>query len=303
MLSIVIPAYNAAKTISEALDSIPSAVSTPYEIIICDDGSVDETVAVVKKHALAAKCKILQQPNSGPSTARNNGILAASGEFVICLDADDRLTPHALDRLSALLVSNPTAVAAYGSFANIGANSKRTGLRHKLLAMIPRPEGDCLEPMLRANFIINPGIVLIRRSLVVSKPLFNTSIRLSEDWEFWVRLSMLGPILFLRGEPTLEFRRHAASTTATATTMLPQMLETIDIVFNNPDVIKRIEAGKLKSLYATRVAHVYLIYAQREWRNGAKLSALKHFVKCLGIAPRRIPINTLRFAARAAGVT
>lgn len=93
-ISVVIPAYNAEKTIAATLDSVLAQSYPPHEVIVVDDGSKDGTPAVVE--AFSPRVRLLRQLNSGPSAARNNGIRVATGDWIALLDADDTWHPDKL---------------------------------------------------------------------------------------------------------------------------------------------------------------------------------------------------------------
>lgn len=101
-VSIVAPVFNAAKFLDACIGSVLAQTTPAWELILVDDGSTDDGVRVCERYAqLDARIRLLSQPNSGPSAARNNGVRAASGEFVTFLDADDLLFPNALENLLA----------------------------------------------------------------------------------------------------------------------------------------------------------------------------------------------------------
>jgi glycosyltransferase involved in cell wall biosynthesis len=102
-VTIVIPIYNAARFLDAALDSIAKQTFTDFECICVDDGSADESPEIVKRRALAdSRFRLISQPNSGPAAARNHGMDDSVGEYVICVDADDVMPPHALETLVSL---------------------------------------------------------------------------------------------------------------------------------------------------------------------------------------------------------
>src|ERR1700691_732220 len=99
-ISVVVPAYNAAVYLPHAIDSVLAQTYPDWEIVIVDDGSTDNTCAVVDSYrpTLQDKLQYIHQPNRGVSAARNTGIRAARGQFIALLDGDDVWLPHRLER-------------------------------------------------------------------------------------------------------------------------------------------------------------------------------------------------------------
>ena len=117
MISVVIPLYNKEKSIRATLESVLAQTYTDYEVIIVNDGSTDKSADVVRNFISTVKSEVyevknirlIQQENAGVSAARNAGILAAQGEYVAFLDADDLWTPEYLETLSSLVQDYPNA--------------------------------------------------------------------------------------------------------------------------------------------------------------------------------------------------
>jgi len=116
MISIIIPAFQSAQTIRTTLDSVRGQTFKDYEILIIDDGSSDDTLQICSQYAKERpemRISVSSIPHAGVAAARNNAIARASGEFVAFLDADDRWTPEKLERVAALIGSNPQADLIY----------------------------------------------------------------------------------------------------------------------------------------------------------------------------------------------
>src|SRR5690349_4880587 len=104
MVTIVIPCFNYSQYLGKAIRSVQAQQYSPFEIVVVDDGSTDESATVAKR----AGVRLIQQRNAGLGAARNAGLAAASGEFVIFLDADDELLPDALASGVAALRAQPS---------------------------------------------------------------------------------------------------------------------------------------------------------------------------------------------------
>ena len=126
-ISVIIPACNAARTLDDAITSIRSQRCAPMEIILVDDGSTDDTAQVAARHP---DLVVLRQPNRGPAAARNRGILAAAGEYIAFLDANDLWAPAMLPRLLAMLQEQPATDIVQGLIQRLRA--ARAAARHGL---------------------------------------------------------------------------------------------------------------------------------------------------------------------------
>jgi glycosyltransferase involved in cell wall biosynthesis len=110
-VSVIIPAYNAAATIAGTVDSVIAQSLQDFEIICVDDGSTDDTLAIMKQ--FGDRVRLLEQSNSGPATGRNNGARSSSGGYLAFLDADDVWTPQFLERGVATLDADPALSLVY----------------------------------------------------------------------------------------------------------------------------------------------------------------------------------------------
>jgi Glycosyl transferase family 2 len=172
-IGIVTPAYNVAPFIGETLGSVLSQTHTDWTMVVVDDGSTDDTVSVVGT-VLDPRVRLVRQVNAGVSAARNRGTAELPPcDAILFLDADDSLSPFALETLAQALSAAPDAVAAVGSYERGGR--------------VYRPScDDPLQQLLIRNPFVNGGHVLIRRDAVRS---FREDLRFGEDWEFWARLA------------------------------------------------------------------------------------------------------------------
>jgi glycosyltransferase involved in cell wall biosynthesis len=184
-VSVVIPTYNNARYLKCAIDSVLTQTYSDYEIISVDDGSTDDTRAIVA--AFGDQLRYIHQQNKGPAGARNAAILASSAEFIGLLDADDEWRPDYLQRMIALATEHPDARVFYCAARGIDAEGNDLP---QLFGCIAKQDG-LYRSLLRANFII-PSTVLLRRTPIVAAGPFdeqNRTLSGCEDWDLWLRLS------------------------------------------------------------------------------------------------------------------
>lgn len=205
-VSVVIPAYNAEKYLQEAVASALRQSVPPVEILIVDDGSKDRTLAMA--HDLAAQhaqITVLTRPNGGSGPARNTGLAQATGEFVLFLDADDRLHENAIrDHLRAF-ADRPDAAMVFGAYNAIDADG---GLRNSGKT----PVEDVTLEDLALRVIPIPSQSMYRKAAVDKINGYNERFRQSQDVDLNLRLARIGKI-FSHGMKVADYRRHGTQVT------------------------------------------------------------------------------------------
>ena len=174
-VSVIIPAYNAASFIGEAIESILAQSFQDFEIIVVDDGSTDGTAEAVKRFP---QVRLIEQPHSGISTARNTGILAANGELIAWIDADDRWTKDKLEKQVDWLDKHPETGIVFTRYRNF------TELPEESLS---EEQKELLDTEVRRSMVT----AVIRKELFDRLGLLDTSFVYSEDSE-WIRRVDLG---------------------------------------------------------------------------------------------------------------
>ena len=173
-VSVIIPAYNASRTIRETLESAAAQTHRALEILVVDDGSSDETPAIVEGFASGdPRVRLIPQANGGVAAARNSGIAASSAEFIAPLDSDDLWHPTKIARqLDIFATGGPDIGLVYTWFALIDDRSRVKQLRHH-----PEHQGEVLAPLAFHNFIGNGSSALIRRSALAHTEGYDSSLR------------------------------------------------------------------------------------------------------------------------------
>jgi glycosyltransferase involved in cell wall biosynthesis len=207
LVSVVIPTYNSAVYLVEAVRSVLAQTYPHVESLIVDDGSTDGTPAAVQP--FGERVRLFQQDRAGPSVARNRAILHARGTYLAFLDADDVWLPAKLARQVDFLNRHPEVVLCYTDYCRGpgGSAAGESQLKHHVHPGL----GDAFYPLFRNNFIHTSSVV-VRRDALARSGLFDPSLRGSEDIELWLRLACLGPFGAVE-EVLVSVRRHAANTT------------------------------------------------------------------------------------------
>jgi glycosyltransferase involved in cell wall biosynthesis len=199
-VSIIIPTFNRADLLCETIDSVVPQVSAEDEIIVVDDGSTDHTRSAAAGYG--QRVRYIWRENGGEAKARNTGFLAAGGEYLLFLDSDDLLMESAVERLLSRLDNEKDAPLAYGP--SVKFTSKEA---HPQEPPDQADVGTDAWRLTRRNFVGSPGCAMIRRSAIESGGLWDSWVVPHDDWDMWLRLSLLGK--FAREDrPVLRYRVH-----------------------------------------------------------------------------------------------
>jgi glycosyltransferase involved in cell wall biosynthesis len=227
-VSIVVPAYNRERYLAATLDSVLAQSLPSWELVVFDDGSTDGTVDVAERYAAAdQRIRVQRGPNGGVASARNRGFAATDRrtEFVIFLDSDDRWEPDTLAGLVGALDAHPDRVSAYGlarcmdgEGRPIPGDDLEATMRERLEFRDGRLEPLAADrPLTFAslayhNWVITPGIHLVRRAVAERVGEFDPTVDPGDDWDMAIRISRFGDIHFLE-QVVLHWRRHGDTLT------------------------------------------------------------------------------------------
>jgi glycosyltransferase involved in cell wall biosynthesis len=204
-VSVIIPAYNAAKYIAATVQSVLDQETPAHEIIVVDDGSIDQTAENVLK--FGDLVKLLQTQNRGVSAARNRGALESVGDALLFLDADDLLHPQHLTKLTSALLENRSLGAAT---CDVLMFSEVDGDRRSIGPMIYSTSSDGLKA-LESGMFVSPGSTLMRREAFFVSGGFDPFVSGSvEDHKLLITAASLFPWGFVPGEYFL-YRVHPES--------------------------------------------------------------------------------------------
>jgi len=253
LISVIIPAYNASKTIQETIESVLKQTIQDFEIIVIDDGSIDSTVEIVsgiEDHRL----KVFSYPNAKQAASRNRGFARSTGEFISFLDADDLWTPNKLEAQLKALQDNPQAAVAYSWSHCIDEKGKF--LRE---ASHSTSSGDVYAKLLLCDFLDNGSNPLIRRQALLEVGGFDESLPPAEDWDMWLRLAARYHFVAVP-YPHILYRQSPGSASANLRRMAAACERVIELAFDRaPDSLQHLKRHSLANLYK------YLVYRCFEW--------------------------------------
>ena len=195
--SVVIPAYNAAHLISDALKSVFAQTTNDYEIIVVNDGSPDTAEFEKALEPYLNDITYIRRANGGPAAARNTGILAAKAEFIAFLDSDDQWEATHLEEMREFLQRDPTLDLVYADAVNFGESAKKG-----VTTMDANPsEGlATFESLVLCKCTVIGSTVVARRQTLIDAGLFDESFIQGEDFELWCRIAYRGG--------RIDYRKH-----------------------------------------------------------------------------------------------
>jgi len=188
-VSVLIPSFNRAYCLPRALDSVLEQSHTPLEIIVVDDGSTDDTAALLADKY--PNVRHLEQRNQGVSAARNTGIAAATGDWIALLDSDDAWHPRKLEKQLLAAAEHPDMRLVHCDELWI-----RNGVRVNPKNRHQKTGGWIFEHCLPLC-AMSPSASMIRRDVFDDIGLFDTALPACEDYDFWLRLTHQEPVLYI----------------------------------------------------------------------------------------------------------
>ena len=196
MFSVIIPLYNKAPYVAKAIESVLGQTYRDFEVIVIDDGSTDQSLEVAKTFENKS-ITIVSQPNSGVSTARNNGVKIAKYPYICFLDADDWWHPTFLEEMKRLITDFPDA-GIYGSGYYIVKNGKER------IAPIGVPQGfergiiDYCEVYAKTLCMPLTSIsVVIPKHIFDEEKGFKSQLKFGEDFDLWIRIALKHKVILV----------------------------------------------------------------------------------------------------------
>jgi glycosyltransferase involved in cell wall biosynthesis len=217
-VSVVIPCYNQAGYLGQAIESVLAQTCQPFEVVVVDDGSTDNTVEVARSYG---NVRCVSQRNQGQGAARNEGFRQVSGEFVVFLDADDRLLPNACDVGLRRFADHPGVAFVAGRCIGIGPDGVRRSTWHQ-----PVVKRNHYLALLRNNYIWTPGTVMFRTEVVRRLGGFKTTVCGAEDYDLYLRIARNHEI-WCHEEVVVEYREHDNKTSGNYGLMLSSSIKVI----------------------------------------------------------------------------
>lgn len=200
LVSVIIPTFNRARFLVEALESVFSQTYRPLEVLVVDEASTDETPKVVSRFPVIY---VRRPVRRGPAAARNRGIVLSRGELVSFLDSDDLWLPEKIARQVAFFQEHPQAVAVQPEEIWI-----KEGRQVKPKRQHRKPHGYFFHRAVKLC-VVSPSGVMLRRKILEEIGLFDEEFPVCEDYELWLRLAVRYPVHLLPEPLVIKRGGHA----------------------------------------------------------------------------------------------
>jgi glycosyltransferase involved in cell wall biosynthesis len=271
-VSVVTAAYNMARYLPEAVDSVLSQDYPAIEHIIVDDGSTDDTQQALAAYAGEPRVRVITQENAGQTVTKNRGWQAANGELIAYLDADDAWLPGKLSK-QVPCFDDPAVGVCYGRMIYVDGE----GLPLPIEPMAAY-DGDVTAELLIDNFVSFPTVV-VRRSVLQEAGGFDESLTMSIDYDLWLRVSV-NHRFRLVDEPLARYRIWEGQMSHRTGERLDNFFRLLErFLAENPGVVP--EAAVRRGY-----AHSYVTRARWHLKEGRRGEALADIRRALGMRPQ-----------------
>lgn len=204
-VSVIIPAFNCEKYIGQTIESVLSQTYRNFELIVVDDGSTDNTKAIVKNYLQDSRIKYIYQDNSGVSAARNIGFAKSHGKYIAFLDSDDLWYPNKLEEQVRLLEMNKEIGLTNCSVNYVDENSNVIGKE------VCKVIDDVTDLLFKGNLVTgSASVVMLRRVCLEKVGLFDTDLFISADVDMWIR-NLLHFKMFHMNRTLAALRKYPSS--------------------------------------------------------------------------------------------
>lgn len=198
LVSAIIPTYNCSQYLSQAIDSALAQTYPLVEVVVVDDGSTDDTAAVVQRYG--SRVRYVRQENAGTAAARNTGIRNSSGELIALLDHDDRWLPTKLEK-QVPLFAHPSVGLVHTGGRVFDAESLKVTSEY-----LPEPDLGVHDLMEWCR--VGCATTVLRRAAVEQVGLFDSALPGADDWDMWIRIAAAGFRVVGFREVLVEIREH-----------------------------------------------------------------------------------------------
>lgn len=223
-VSVVMPAFNTAPYIGEAVASVFQQTFLDFELIVVNDGSPDTEDLEKALEPYRHRIVYIRQENKGVSGARNAGIRVARAPLVAMLDSDDAWEPEYLAAQRAVLQKDPTIAVAYPNAVYFGSSDVAG---REFMELCPSEGEVTLESLIsqRCNVMSS---VMTRRDVILEVGLFDETLRSAEDFDLWLRVVLQGWHIVYQRRPLVRYRRRNGSFMSDMVEHLKQVLRVVD---------------------------------------------------------------------------
>lgn len=283
-ISVIIPTYNAERTILETIESVQQQTFCDFELIVINDGSTDRTLELLAT-VQDPRLKVFSYENGGLPVARNRGIARSTGEFIAFLDADDLWTPDKLELQLAALQQHSNAGVVYSWTLFMDEKGESFYADEPI-----HFEGNVLTQLLMKNFIASGSNAMVRRQAIESVGEFDPTLKSCEDWDYWLRLAVHWSFVLVP-KAQIFYRQSVGAMSSKVQVMEKYHLVVIERAFQSAP-------PELQSLKNQSLSRVYQYCAELYLRHSNKVDSVNQAGGKLWMAIRLYPQLLLDEKAR-----
>ncbi len=280
MISVVIPTYNRSALVREAVTSVLAQEGVALEVIVVNDGSSDDTSAVLASFGSAIHS--ISKTHGGASSARNAGIRAAKGEWLAFLDSDDLWLPQKLRKQLAFLGKHPEF-----KICQTEETWVRNGQKLNPKKYHRKPRGYCF-PQLLERCLVSPSAVVIHREIFRDVGLFDESLPACEDYDLWLRVGYRYPLGLLEEPLTVKRGGHADQLSTTVPALDRYRIQALAGLLQNEPLLPGQRELAMQAL--KRKCRIYGEGCRKRGRN-EEADSLRRLLESLATAPGPEPME------------
>ena len=288
-VSVIIPTYNCAQYITEAVDSVLNQTYKNFEVIVIDDGSTDNTKEVLASYIDKKQIYYIYQANKGPGAARNAGIDKARGNYIAFLDADDLLFPNSISRRISFLNKHPQVGMVFTDVYRINERdgslwSEKHLRENRFLELFSSAviykcppyyifDKKFFDLAIRHHPFIKTPTVLIRKSIMDTIGGFNEGLRAAQDVDLWLRVSRCVPLAYI-DEALSLWNNYRSSITKNFPVLFGNSIIYYKSLLMSPNIT-------LKNRYFLRkkIAYLLLSFGYNYMQEGNKTCAVRCYAR------------------------
>jgi GT2 family glycosyltransferase len=294
LVSVIIPAYQCAQYIAQAIDSVLAQSFSDYEIIVVNDGSPDTPLLETILRPYRSKITYLKQSTRGPASARNTAIHQAVGKYVAFLDSDDYWSPDHLAKQMALLESDHTLDLVYCDYFLVKGDSPVA----RSFLVEPQSDDVCFDSLLVERCVIGTSTTVISRHAIMRVGLFDESFIRCEDFELWLRMAFMGARMAYHSDPQVFHRMNVAGLSANRIAMRKDRIRVYQTMASMFPVSAE-QRETIRALVGKAEADCHIDGGKQAVEQGDYETALKYINRARAISDRwklRISAFALRLA-------
>jgi glycosyltransferase involved in cell wall biosynthesis len=287
-ISIILPTFNRSRYLPLALDSILAQTYRDLEVIVVDDGSTDDTEQVVMPYS--GQIKYIYQENQGRGAARNVGLQYATGEYIAFLDSDDLWHPDKLERQVPVLEANADSAFVHGPVDVIDENGCKDekGTKNILRLFKKAGRSGFSYENLIDSCLIFMSAILVKKECFRTVGVFDRSLRILEDLDWYLRVARRYRIAYLDGSPLVSYRFHKGNAYRVGD---QEVLETYERIFTRH---LQHPGSSIRGAVVRSRAHLSLSFCYAGL--GQPKLVRYHIIKAIALNPRSV--LSLRSMAR-----